>query len=115
MRKDIYITRHAREKYEQEMEWVFPDHKISNTIEEVLDLYRNARREKLGSGLVKRVMKNNFEETKYYKNDRWRMVVCNDSLVTIEIDSFNQGKIGLMKNVDKSHRNKRWLRRKAKR
>lgn len=82
------VTYHACNKYIDEM------FKKSIKVEkemaevEILKLFSEAKKEKTNSGLLIRKMKNDFQESEYYLNGDWRFVVSNDTIVTIEINTF---------------------------
>jgi len=85
----LTITIHAITKYISEMEKKGVCG-INNdrACEDIACLFENADLEDDNPGLIRRIIDNEFEEAKYYRNGDWRMVVCDNSIVTIEINRF---------------------------
>jgi hypothetical protein len=107
----MIISYHAKMKYIQEM--------VKKGIEVTLDdaeiaiqkLFNEAIIESDSSGLVKRKIDNKFEDAIYYRAEIWRLVLCNDVIVTVEVDSFKFTGMGYIpkKSLNK-RRKKRWSR-----
>jgi len=100
------VTYHAQQKYIQEQAKnnikVNPEFAES----EVLKLFSEAVEEKPTSGLIIRKMKNDFQESDYYLNGDWRFVVSNDTIITVEINTFKPySGLGIHKT---KRRNKKW-------
>lgn len=100
----IRVTKHAIEKYNKNIG--------RNTVDpeqEILDLFYEAKEEIDAPGLVKRRMDNPTENTKYYRNGRWRFVIVDDSMVTMEIDTFTSfSGLGMHKHDRKRRSKKEW-------
>lgn len=89
------VTRHARMKLLRERGKIIDEDQATDRMlrwagEEILDLYGKALEEAPpeNPGLVKRIIDNDFEETRYYRKGRWRMVVVGDTIVTMERNRF---------------------------
>ena len=100
------VTYHAQQKYIQEQ----AKNNISVVPElaerEILKLFSEAEEEESTSGLLIRRMKNDFQESDYYLNGDWRFVVSNETIVTIEINTFKPySGLGMHKT---KRRNKKW-------
>ena len=102
-KKKVKITEHAIKKY-----WIETKREgkidISNLEGEIRNLFEESKREKMNAGLVTRIMNNNFEPTAFFKKGKWRFVICNNTMVTIERDRFDDSSIGYIK---KKNLNKR--------
>lgn len=102
-RANVKISEHALEKYSIEIrkkKKILPD----NPEREIRQLFEQSVAEKMNAGLVLRVMANDFEETNFFKKGKWRFVVCNNIMVTVELDKFSDTSLGYIK---KKNLNKR--------
>jgi len=91
----MIISKHAQEKYIFEMG---KDNKYVCNIEDgILNLFNKAKKERMTAGLIKRIINNDFKEAEYYKYKRWRFVICNNIMVTIERDTFSMSPMYIKK------------------
>ena len=100
---NIRISEHAIEKYCIEIrkkKKLKPD----EPEKEIRKLFEQSKREPMNAGLLTRIMNNDFEETTFFKKGKWRFIICNNTMVTIEIDTFSDTTIGYIK---KKNLNKR--------
>ena len=65
--------------------------------ETILDIFKDAKKEEMHPGLIKRIINNDFTESEYYKNRDWRLVITEQTIVTIEKDKFGIHKKGNFK------------------
>ena len=104
----MIITYHAKKKYVQEMakrgsgEVSLDDAEIA-----IQKLFSEASIEEDSSGLVKRRIDNQFEDAIYYRIGIWRLVLCKDSLVTVEVDSFKFSGVGYISKHSLTKRRKK--------
>jgi hypothetical protein len=97
----IRVTKHALEKYIKNI-----GRKTVDPEQEILDLFYEAK-EETNAGLVKRRIDNPTEDTKYYRNGKWRFVIVEDNMVTMELDTFTSFTgLGFHK-TDKQRRSKK--------
>lgn len=93
---NIRISEHAVSKYCQEIrkkKKLIPE----NPEKEIRDLFEEAKEEEMNAGLIMRIMNNNFEPTNFFKKGKWRFVICNNVMVTIELDKFSDTSLGYIK------------------
>ena len=93
---NIKISEHATEKYCMEIKKkkkIIPD----NPEREIRKLFEQSVEEKMNAGLVLRMMANDFEETTFFKKGKWRFVICNNIMVTVELDKFSDTSLGYIK------------------
>ena len=84
------ISDHAVDKYCNYMK-IMHDKEVYLNIakEQIKKLFDKAIPE-LSSGLVRRVIDNDFIDAEYYRYMGWRFVVCNCTIVTIERNIFGK-------------------------
>lgn len=84
------VSQHAIDKYIEITRLITNRTVKDRTLAEdrILDLFKHARKEDMHAGLVKRVIDNCFTDAVYYKNEEWRIVVCDSTIVTVERDVF---------------------------
>jgi len=113
----IRISRHAIDKFledrgqsinhnEDELTEIEKDI-LSDAEHRILDIYRESEEEEMHAGLVKRYIVNQ-QPAKYYRNGKWRIVVCGDTMVTIEVNTFDFTGIGISKNDSRRRNKKEW-------
>lgn len=97
MDKDkVKISYHAIKKFQK----LSSNCRATDNIEQkIRSLFNKAKEETpdQNPGLVKRIIDNNFQETFYFKFNKWRFVVCNNVMVTIEKDVFGYCGEGYLK------------------
>lgn len=82
------VTYHAKQKYIQIMSKDGIAIDLDRAEKDILRLLEEAKEEKDNSGLIKRYIENEFEEAKYYVIGLWRIVLVNETIVTIEENRF---------------------------
>ena len=101
------VTYHSCNKYinEQAKKGIRVEKEFAER--EILKLFSGARKEELNAGLLIRKMKNDFQPSEYYINGDWRFVVSNNTIVTVEVNTFlpYEG-IGMQK--PKRRKNRKW-------
>ena len=95
----IRITKHAIDKYKQII-----GRKTVDPEGEIIDLFSGAVEEKL---IVKRVIDNPVENTKYFRNGDFRFVIVDDNMVTLETNTFDYTGLGIAKH-EKKRSKKEW-------
>jgi hypothetical protein len=91
------VTRHAKLKLLKEKgisEERITEEVLQLANWEILDLFNGAVEEsaKDNPGLVRRIIDNQFEECQYFLKGKWRLVVCGDTIVTVEKNKFKKKK-----------------------
>jgi len=103
----MIVTYHAKKKYMQEMGKKGIEVNLDDAGIAVQKLYDESSIEENTSGLVKRKIDNKFEDAQYYKNGDWRIVVCNETIVTIEMNTFKFTGMGYIPKQSLNKRRKR--------
>lgn len=96
----IRVSYHAIEKYKKII-----GRKTVDPEGEILDLFYSAYLEK--ESLIKRLIDNPVENTKYYRNGNFRFVLVDDCVVTLEINTFDYTGLGIAKH-EKKRSKKEW-------
>ena len=100
---NVKISEHAIEKYSIEIrkkKKILPE----NPEREIRNLFEQSIKEKMTAGLVLRLMANDFEETTFFKKGKWRFVICNNTMVTVELDTFSDTSLGYIKKKNLNRR-----------
>jgi hypothetical protein len=91
------VTRHAKIKFLLinriiKNEGELTEELLSYAGKEILRLFKYAEFEDPNDnpGLIRRIIENDFEDSKYYRNDDIRFVVCDNSIVTVERNQFRK-------------------------
>jgi len=87
----IMITQHAIKKYYEVVG------NVDDLEKEIRLLFEQSKIESFNAGILKRIMKNEFEDAKYYKYGIWRFVICGNTMVTMEKDKFKDTTLGYIK------------------
>ena len=93
------VTFHAVMKYVSEIWREMPkrEYTFESAKKKIEELYEKSIPEPMSAGLIKRIIDNQFEDCSYFKYRNWRLVVSNDTIVTVEKDSFKDTTLGYMK------------------
>ena len=110
--QDVCITRHAVKKYKTEMRKRFGALLTDNNArDEIKQLLRDAIEEDKKSGLVRRIIENEFSPAMYYLADDWRFVLVQQdnyvTLVTVERNWFRDAPPGYISKASLFRRTKR--------
>lgn len=99
----IRVSHHALEQYKRRV-----GRKTGDPEQEIIELYNDAEEEsERNPGLIKRKLKY-MDDARYYKNGRWRLVVIDHTVVTVEKDSFDYTGLGCYKHDSKRRSKKAW-------
>jgi len=87
---DITVSTHAVEKYLiiQNERGANAPTSYEDALNQLRELFSKAKLEPMTPGLVKRIIDNDFEPSEYYRLGKWRFVLCNNRMVTCEVDKF---------------------------
>ena len=102
------VTKHAKMKWLKLTDKKFETRSLESQLgiaeQEILRLLECAVEETpdRNPGLIVRMIENGFEEAKYFRKKKWRLVVVDDAVVTVEYNRFDLGKKKVRKSRKKN-------------
>jgi len=80
----MQVTYHAKIKYMRIVAKKGREVDLDHAERAVLKIYRQSKKEEDNPGLFKRFIDNKFEKAEYFRYGDWRVVVIENTIVTIE-------------------------------